>query len=161
YPGLERGRNAGEEGVLIDHRDGRLAELALIPGRDPPAEARGDQLEAVADSKRGDAELEELHRNIGASGAADGVGSARQDHAGWPLRHHALAATAIASDLAIDRKLADAPRDQLRILASEVEDEDLLAVNGLLPSCQRIGAATAKNIVGIFGFQTDSPARLS
>jgi hypothetical protein len=34
-------------------------------------------------------------------------------------------------DLAVDAELADAPRDQLRVLRAEIEDEDLVAVDVL------------------------------
>ena len=42
-------------------------------------------------------------------------------------------------DLAVDADLAHAPRDQLRVLAAEVDDENALGVAGVLALCTGVG----------------------
>ena len=46
----------------------------------------------------------------------------------------------VRQDLAVDADLAHAPRDQLRVLAAEVDDENALGVAGILALCAGVGA---------------------
>ena len=95
---------------------------------DGPAEQLGHELQAVADAQDRDAHLEHrpVHERrpglLHAEGASRKDDPPRREGADLLQRHRA------GMDLAIDVQLAHAARDQLRVLRSEVEDEDLLGV---------------------------------
>src|SRR5206468_1275100 len=102
----------------------RAPELALGRAHDLAAQELGPELEPVADPEHGDPEAEDLAIDRGRVALVDGRGAARQDHA--PRAPHLRGAGRERDDLRVDAVLAHAPRDELRVLRAEVEDEDLL-----------------------------------
>ena len=118
-PGEERA-----EGVL--DAECAFAVFALLARLDLAAQVLGQQLQAVADAEHGDAELED--RGVGqrrglriharrAAREDDALGLERRDFRGGRV---------VAQDDRIDVALADAPRNDLRVLRAEVQDDDLL-----------------------------------
>ena len=101
-----------------------MAELARRPGLDAAAELVRHQLHAVADAEHGQAELEE--RGIARGGArfVDAGRAAGEDEALRRARRELRRGQVAAQDLTVHVQLADTPRDQLRVLRSEVEDCD-------------------------------------
>src|SRR2546422_4246502 len=102
----------------------RPSVLALGRRRDLPPREVGDELHPVADAEDRNAELQQLR--IGARGARveHRVGTAGEDD---PLGGELADELEIACrgvDLAIDVRLAHAPRDQLGVLRSVVENQD-------------------------------------
>src|SRR5258706_4610933 len=106
-----------------------IAELAHLAGLDAAAELLRHGLHAVADAEYRHAELE--HRLRGAPGRLL-IGrhvAARQDHAARAELAHERVADIAGVNLAVDLGFADAPRDQLRVLGAEIEDEYLLVLH--------------------------------
>ena len=102
----------------------RLAELGGAGARDLAAELERHQLGAVADAERRDPELEELRVDPRRALRVDRGGAAGEDHrdAGCAARTSA-AVERVRNELGVDAGIADAARDQLRVLAAEVEHE--------------------------------------
>src|SRR5690606_3057429 len=126
HPDVERraGLERREEALAALDRDGRGAVLALARGLDLAAEEVTDELHAVADPEHGDAEREDAGVDVGRPVFEDARGPAGE-HDGVRLeRADAVEADRARLDLAVDVLLADAPRDELRVLRAEVEDED-------------------------------------
>ena len=105
-------------------RDFRLAVLARRRRLDLAAEQMCHELRTVADAEHRDAEIEDL----GAAGhgifRVDAVRAARQDDA---LRRHLadlLQRKRLRMDFAVDMVLAHAARDELIVLATEVQYEN-------------------------------------
>jgi hypothetical protein len=107
------------------------AGVAVLPMRRPvdgASEQFGHELQAVADAQHRDAQIEDgaVHerraRLLHAERASRQDDPARREGADLLHRHRA------GVDLAIDVQLANAARDQLRVLRTEVENEDLLSV---------------------------------
>ena len=107
-------------------RDRELGEpvLADVGLGDLAAEMQRHLLDAVAEAQDRDAELEDsgvhVRRALGvharrAAGEDDRRGCAARDLLGGDVERH---------DLRVDAGLADATRDELRVLRAEVEDED-------------------------------------
>ena len=97
---------------------------------DSAAELRGQQLLAVADGEHGDAGVENALRRARRAGLGDGAGAAGEDHRlGADLGEGALGALEWR-DLAIDAGLAHAPRDELRHLRAEIDDQQLVVAIG-------------------------------
>jgi hypothetical protein len=115
---------------MLQNLDLGAAEFAFMPGRDLAAQLGRHRLLAIADA-------EDRH-----SGGEECVwhawGVFIMDR-GWParenqrlrrqLREH-LFGVLDGRDLAIDARLADAPRDQLRHLRSEIDDQNLVVMQG-------------------------------
>ena len=116
--------NSGQRAVLDAER--AFAVFALLARLDLPAEILGQELQAVANAQHRDAQLEDgavrQRRVLG----IDAGRAARQDEAlgvqpgDFPRRR------VVAQDDRIDVALADAPRDDLRVLRAEIQDDDLL-----------------------------------
>ncbi len=58
--------------------------------------------------------------------------AAGKDHALRPEAAHKVVADVVRMDLAIDLGLAHPPRDQLRVLRPEIQDEDALVQRGAI-----------------------------
>ena len=119
-----------EQRVVALELQPRASVLAIVRLLDQPAEPVHEQLHAVADGEHGTAQLEDAQVD---------VGRARIEHARRPAREHdaarvegadGLEARGRRVDLAVDVLLADAPRDQLRELRAEVEDQDTVPLGG-------------------------------
>src|SRR5690606_16829005 len=83
-----------------------------------------DELHAVADAEHGDTQLEDLGVDRGRAVLEDARGTAGEDDRRGLQRLDGGDAHRARVDLTVDAELADAPGDELRVLAAEVEDED-------------------------------------
>ena len=112
----------------LDDLELRVAVLAVGRAIDGAAEQLGHQLQAVADAEDGDFQVEDLgvdERRAGLLDAERAPGEddpARSKGADLLHRHRARV------DFAVHVQLANAARDQLRVLRTEIEDEDLLGM---------------------------------
>ena len=102
----------------------RLAELRDAGAVDCAAELERHQLGAVADAERGDAELEQLGVDVRRAFRVDRGRPAAQDERERVARTNPLRRDVMRNELGVDAALAHAARDQLRVLAAEVDDED-------------------------------------
>ena len=116
--------DAVEQRAILDHLDEGAAVLAIIRWLDLAAELGAEGLMAVADAEQRHAHLEgdlrrpgrpHLGHRGGPAGEDDGLGRELGDLLRVGVEGH---------DLAIDARLADAPRDQLRDLAAEIENQN-------------------------------------
>ena len=106
-----------------------MAVLAVGRAIDGAAEQLGHQLQAVADAEDGDFQVEDLGVDERRAGLLDAERTAGEDD---PFRAEGadlLERHRAGVNFAVDVQLADAPRDQLRVLRSEVEDEDLFCMD--------------------------------
>src|SRR3546814_1336819 len=72
--------------------------------------------------------------------------TAGQDDALWRERRDLVRVVVPGPDFAVDAQLADATRDQLRVLRAEVEDEDFVGMEpGLGIGDSRFGKADRKS----------------
>ena len=106
------------------------AEFPVKPGLDLAAELFGQKLLAITDGQHGDAGIENLARRARRSGFGDGTRPAREDHRLGPDLREGLLRALKRRDLAIDAGLAHAPRDQLRHLRAEIDDQRLVMAVG-------------------------------
>jgi hypothetical protein len=119
-------RRAGEEPSGLVDGQARAAELPHLGALDPAAELEHHRLHAVADAEHGNAELEQLTAKLGRAVRVDGCGPSREDQ---PLRlpsRDLLERHVMRKQLGEHAAFPDPPRDQLRVLAPEVEHEDLV-----------------------------------
>ena len=119
----------GEQCVRRDDVHLRMAELALVGGFGGTAELRGEGLHAIADAEDRQAAVEHLLRRGGRTGQRGRLGAARQDDALGAERGDLGRVVVPGPDLAVHADLADAARDQLRVLRAEVEDQDLVGMD--------------------------------
>jgi hypothetical protein len=126
----------------------RVAELAPVRGLDAPAELCGHRLHAVADAEQRDAHVEQRRGHARGALAGDRFRAAGEDHAAGAERLDRGGGGAPAVDLAVDAEFAHAPRDELRVLRAEVENQDALGVDigahrGVLRAGNKRGACSA------------------
>ena len=107
-----------------------MAELAMRRSSERAAEHVRHQLHAVTDAERRHAELEDRGVDVRRAVYIDAARPARQDDADRPSRPQRADGGVERQDFAIDRELAEASRDQLGELRSEIENE-----NGLMRQC--------------------------
>src|SRR5207247_2359366 len=112
-----------DRGGVVAPRDEREYVLALVGGRDLAAELVGEQLHAVADAKDRQFLLEYPGRNHRCLDVVDARGSAGQDDAARPQLRDLVPWRVVRHQLAIHVTLANAARDQHRILRAEVDDD--------------------------------------
>ena len=127
HPARLLARQAGEQPAGLADRQLRAAELAHLGALDLAAERQREQLHAVTDAQHRDAELEQLgieprravgvHRRRARRRGSAPFGLAPPD---------LLGADVVRQQLAEHAALADAPRDELRVLPAVVEDDDLV-----------------------------------
>ncbi len=124
--------DAVEQGGVSRHLELGAAELAMVAAFDAAAHLRHHGLLAVADAEHRQAGLEhpvgrarraELGDAGRAAGQDDGLGLEALEGFFRLVEGH---------DLGVDALLAHAPRDQLRDLAAEIDDEDGVG-HGLAP----------------------------
>ena len=115
-------RRVGQE-PRLGHLHRRPPELGDAGAVDAAAELERHQLRAVADAERRDAELEQ--RRVDARGVVgvDGRRAAAQHERVRVPGAHRLGRDRVADELGVDAALAHAARDQLRVLATEIENE--------------------------------------
>lgn len=114
--------------ALVQHAgvDGEVgaAVLAAARGGDGAAELLRHDLEAVADAEDGQAQLQDLRVRGGRTVSVDGGGPAGEDEGSGVLLAHLVGGDGVGHDLGVDAGLAHATRDELRVLGTEVHDED-------------------------------------
>ena len=102
----------------------RLAELGDAGALDRAAEVARHELHPVADAERRDAEREDAGVELGRALRVHGSRPAGEDQRGGVAPRDLVRGEPVADELRVDARLADAPRDQLAVLAAEVDDED-------------------------------------
>ena len=119
--------DAGEERAGAVRLQLRLAVLARGAGHDTAAESLGHDLHPVADPEHRHTEIE--HRGVDGRSAIGehAVRAAGKDYARRQVRAEALGGRRERDDLGIDVLLADAARDEVRVLRAVVENDDALA----------------------------------
>ena len=122
--------DAGEQAVVRGDADVGRAVLAVVGREDVAAELVGHQLRAVADAEDGDAAGPDGRVGPRRVRVVDRVRAARQDDRARAAPLELVVRRVVRQQLRVDVELADAPRDELRELAAEVEDDDGLAVDG-------------------------------
>ena len=111
-----------------DDVDEGPAELALVRSDHLPAQLLVERLLAVADAEEGQAAFEEDFRRSRAALLDDRRRSARKDDALGLEPPERFLGSVERRDFRVDAGLADAPGDELRHLAAEVDDENGFAV---------------------------------
>ena len=115
-------------GKTLEQRAGRvdlhrcLAVFARRARRDRPAEAPRRQLCAIADAEHRDAKFEDALVAVRRVVEIDAVRPAGQDDADGVQLLNLFGGQIAGLDDRINAALADAPRDQLLVLSSEIED---------------------------------------
>ena len=137
---------AGEQRVVVVGAGGDRgrAVLAVAGVRDLAAELLRHHLEAVADAERRHAEPQDALVERGRSRLVHRRRAAREHDAHGVLRAHLLGRDGVRHDLRVDGCLAHAPRDQLRVLGAEVDDED----GALLGGCSGLLGRLRCGLVG-------------
>ena len=156
HPRALRLGQAVEDARAVPQGDRRRAELALALRDDLAAfEDMGHEVHPVADAEDREAPVEDRGVDQGCAGLVYARRPAGQDHADHAARCQLAGGDVVREDLAVDAGLADAARDELDVLAAEIEDRDRLArrpsVTGGGPG-DRVGART-----GPFHLSTASP----
>ena len=129
--------DAGEQRVVRGDADVGRAVLAMVERDDVAAELVGHQLGAVADAEDGDAARPDGRIRPRRARVVDRVGAARQDDRARAATLELLVRRVVRQQLRVDVELADAPGDELRELAPEVEDDD--RSRGRPRSCSPVG----------------------
>ena len=113
-------------GAVFDDVDVRAAELALGRGFDGAAELGGQRVHAIADAEHGDPGVEHLVGNAGRRDFGHGFRAAGENHS--PRREcvDEFGGQVERVYLAIHPGLAHAAGDELRVLRSEVDDQQPL-----------------------------------
>ena len=132
HPDRLLGRRVGEQ-PRLGHLHRRPPELGDAGAVDAAAELERHQLRAVTDAERRDAELEQRGIDARRVVGVDRRRPAAQDERVRVAGAHRLGRDRVADELGVDAALAHAPRDQLRVLPTEVENED----GPVLPDRQR------------------------
>ena len=129
---------AARTGVILDvpeqprmapHAHLRITELALMPGLDATAQLRRHGLHAVTDPQHRHAEIEYGIGHPRRLVPDHGRGPAREDHAARIEFAQLRVVPVPGMDLGIHAELPDPPRDQLRVLRTEIENQDALVVD--------------------------------
>ena len=123
--------HALEQRALGDDLDLGAAELAVMAALDLAAELRRHRLLAIADAEHRHAGAEDVLRRPRRDRLGHRGRPAGEDHA---LRLHlaeGLLGRLERHDLGIDPLLPHPPRDELRHLRAEIDDEDLVVVGGV------------------------------
>lgn len=120
----------GEEILLVVDEKFGASELPLGGGGDTAALGVSDELHAVADAQYGQAQVEDGFVGQGRFLGEDGSWAAGENDATGAKVADDFDAGVKWHDFAIDPGFADAPRDELGVLAAEVEDEDFIGING-------------------------------
>ena len=101
-----------------------LSELGRARALDRAAEVARHELHAVADAERRDPELEDPRVEIGRALCVHRRRPAGEDQRGRVARRDLGGGQPVPDELRVHARLAHAPRDQLAVLAAEVDDED-------------------------------------
>ena len=142
HPHRLLGRQVVEE-LRLARLELRLAELGRAGALDGAAEVARHELHAVADAERRDAEREDRRVELGRAVRIHRRRAAGEDERGRVPRRDLRGREPVPDELRVDARLAHAPRDQLAVLAAEVDDEDRALLRQRL---RRSGAATTSAI---------------
>ena len=115
---------AEQRGVPV-RADLRIPELAHLAGCNRAPELRRHRVHPVTDAQYRDTQRPHDVRRSRRLAFGNALGTARQND---PLRGERANFSDVdieGLDLAIDMRLAQAARDQLRVLGAEIEDQDL------------------------------------
>ena len=123
--GLLRGQAVEKPPVLGDG-ELRAPELADLGALDAAAQRQREQLHPVADAQHRDPQLEQLPLQARGALGVHRRRAAGQDQALGPPPRDLLDEDMVGQQLAEHPALADAPRDELGVLAAIVEDDDLV-----------------------------------
>ncbi len=119
-----------EQRAVIGHFDQRAAEFAMMPRLHRAAELLSHGLLAVADAQHRHPGSENRHRRGGCVLIEHGRRPAGQDHGLGLHRPEGFFSLLERHDLGIDALFADTPRDELRHLGAEIDDQNLLMRGG-------------------------------
>ena len=89
------------------------------------AEPLAEELHAVADAEDGDAGVVDALVGLGRALGVDAGGAAGEDDAGGAQAFEDAGGDIVADDFRVDVELAHAARDDLRVLRTKIEDENL------------------------------------
>ena len=117
----------------------RLAELRDARAVDAAAEIEREQLHAVTDAERRHAEVEERRIDTRRAVRIHGRRPAAEDQRVRVPRAHLLRRDRVRHELREDAALAHAPRDQLRVLPAEIDDEHRPLLRARLREGQDLG----------------------
>ena len=118
---------AGEQRFLPSNVAGRRS---VFPGGrvvDLSAQGLAGQLHPVADSQDGDPQTEQFRIALRRPVFVDAGRAARKNDAFGSEFGHSLGGNVMPNDLAVNALFADSSSDQLRVLRSEVEDNNSLS----------------------------------
>ncbi len=122
------GSPASSRPVLGDRERG-AAELADRRALDAAAQLERHRLHPVTDAEHRDPELEQLRTQLGRALAVDRRRTAGEDQPARRAPLDLLERRVVRQQLGEHAALAHPPRDQLRVLAPEVEDENLVVLS--------------------------------
>ena len=128
HPHLRCGRHTGKEVCRIVHTQRRPAELTTRCLIDSAAKLEGYQLQSVADAKDGYAQTEHVERRDRRTIGIDARRSTGQDDTLRRQRLHGLCRDVKGMDLGIHAGFTHLAGDDLRVLRTEVEDDNALCV---------------------------------
>jgi hypothetical protein len=116
--------DAGQELRMSSRANLGIAELAHAPGLDGAAQLRRHRLHAIADTKHRHALRPHGVGRARRIALGHAVGSAREHDALRREAPHEIIADVVRMNLAVDVRLAQPARDELRVLRAEIEDQD-------------------------------------
>ncbi len=119
-----------EQRAVIRHFDQGAAEFAMMAALDRAAELLRHGLFAVANAEYRYAGGQDRHRCGRRVGVEHGGWSSGQDHGLRLHLHEGGFGLLERHDLGVNALLADTPRDQLRHLGAEIDDQNLLMSGG-------------------------------
>ncbi len=126
---LGLGQAGHEPSPLFEQRELGAPELAPLGALDAAAEGLDHHLHAVTDAQHRDTELEQLGAQRRRPRLVHRRGTAGEDEGAWVAQLDPVDVGVVRQQLGEDAALAQAPGDQLRVLAAEVEHEDFLAID--------------------------------
>ena len=115
-----------------------LAELRRAGSFNRAAEIEREQLRAVADAERGDAERKHVGIDVRRAVGVHRRRAAAQDQRMRIARAHLRGRDAVADELGVHAAFADASRDQLCVLAAEIHDEHRPFLGGAIGKRQNL-----------------------
>ena len=117
-----------QQHIAGNHLDFGMTEFARIGGFGRTAELGGQGLHAVADAEDRQSGIENFLRRLRRTMQRGRLRPPGQHDALRTISRDLGRIMIPGPDLAIDTDLANAPRDQLRVLRTEIEDQDLVVV---------------------------------
>ncbi len=132
HPGDLTLRHAGKEDARRLRLDLGTAKFRLARPIDATPEVARHQLHAVANPEDGDPQPEYGCIDLRCPLRVDRGGPARQHERPCPAPDHFVGVDRGRNELRVDATLANSPRNQLRVLATQVDDENWAVLGHLL-----------------------------